>query len=61
VLKLATARGDEITPCPDSEIRYRPAIEDTLEAWQRGDAPPISVHDCLRAVRLIDQAYQLAR
>jgi len=61
VLKLATARGDEITPCPDSEIRYRPAIEDTLEAWQRGAAPPISVHDCLRAVRLIDQAYQLAR
>ena len=61
VLKLATARGDEITPCPDSEIRYRPAIEDTLETWQRGAAPPISVHDCLRAVRLIDQAYQLAR
>ena len=25
-----------------------------------GPAPPISVHDCLRAVRLIDQAYALA-
>lgn len=61
VLKLATARGDEVTPCPDDEIRYRPAIRDALDAWQRGAAPPISVHDCLRAVRLIDQAYQFAK
>jgi predicted dehydrogenase len=61
VLKLATAQGDEITPCPDDEIRYRPAIRDALETWQRGAPPPISVHDCLRAVRLIDQAYALAR
>jgi hypothetical protein len=36
------------------------AIRDILESWQRGAAPPISVHDCLRAVRLIDQAYALA-
>jgi predicted dehydrogenase len=60
VLKLATAQGDETTPCPDDEIRYRPAIRDALETWQRGAPPPISVHDCLRAVRLIDQAYALA-
>jgi predicted dehydrogenase len=61
VLKLATAQGDEVTPCPDDEIRYRPAIRDILDTWQRGGPPPISVHDCLRAVRLIDQAYALAR
>jgi predicted dehydrogenase len=61
VLKLATAQGDETTPCPDDEVRYLPAIRDILDAWRRGAAPPISVHDCLRAVRLIDQAYQLAR
>jgi predicted dehydrogenase len=59
-LKLATAQGDEITPCPDDEIRYFPAIRDILDAWQRGAPPPISVHDCLRAVRLIDEAYALA-
>ena len=61
VLKLATAQGDETTPCPDSETRYFMAIRDALDSWQRGAAPPISVHDCLRAVRLIDQAYALAK
>jgi predicted dehydrogenase len=61
VLKLVTARGDETTPCPEDEIRYYPAIRDALDAWQRGAAPPIGVHDCLRAVRLIDQAYALAK
>ena len=60
VLKLATAQGDETTPCPDDELRYFPAIRDILDAWRRGAAPPISVHDCLRVVRLIDQAYRLA-
>ncbi|HSB40505.1 MAG TPA: Gfo/Idh/MocA family oxidoreductase [Methylomirabilota bacterium] len=61
VLKLATAQGDETTPCPDDEIRYYPAIRDALDAWRRGAAPPIGVQDCLRAVRLIDQAYALAK
>jgi predicted dehydrogenase len=61
VLKLATAAGDETTPCPDSDARYFGAIRDILDAWQRGAAPPVSVHDCLRAVRLIDQAYALAK
>jgi predicted dehydrogenase len=60
-LKLATAEGDEVTPCPENEIRYLPAIRDALETWQRGAPPPISVHDCLRVVRLIDQAYALAK
>jgi predicted dehydrogenase len=60
VLKLTTAQGDETTPAPDSDARYLGAIRDALESWQRGAAPPISVHDCLRAVRLIDQAYALA-
>jgi len=60
VLKLATARGDETTPCPEDLARYFTAIRDALDAWQRGAAPPIGVHDCLRVVRLIDQAYLLA-
>jgi hypothetical protein len=31
-----------------------------LDHWRKGLAPPVGVHDCLRAVRLIDQAYASA-
>jgi len=60
VMKLATADGDEVSKGTEIETPYATAIRDALESWQRGAAPPISVHDCLRAVRLIDQAYALA-
>ncbi|HEY7203940.1 MAG TPA: Gfo/Idh/MocA family oxidoreductase [Methylomirabilota bacterium] len=60
VLKLAGAGGDEVEKGTEIEAPYATAIRDALQAWQRGAAPPISVHDCLRAVRLIDQAYALA-
>ncbi len=60
VLKLATSEGDETTPCPEDLARYFTAIREALDAWQRGAPPPISVHDCVRVVRLIDQAYELA-
>jgi len=61
VLKLATATGDESLPSGDITTPYFTTLRDLLEAWQRGAPPPVSVHDCLRAVRLIDEAYALAR
>jgi predicted dehydrogenase len=60
VMKVATARGDEVTQGTEIEAPYFTAVRDALDAWQRGAPPPIGVHDCLRAVRLIDQAYALA-
>jgi predicted dehydrogenase len=60
-LRLATAAGDETLPSGDITAPYFTAVRDALDHWQRGAAPPISVHDCARAVRLIDQAYALAR
>ena len=60
ILKLATAAGDETLPSGDITTPYVTAVRDVLDHWQRGAAPPISVHDCLRAVRLIDEAYALA-
>jgi predicted dehydrogenase len=60
VIKVASASGDEVEKGTEIETPYATAIRDALEAWQRGAAPPISVHDCARAVRLIDQAYALA-
>jgi len=60
VLKLATADGDETLPGTDVTAPYFTTVRDALERWQRGAPPPISAHDCARAVRLIDEAYALA-
>ncbi len=60
ILKLATAAGDETFPGTELTAPYFTAVRDALDHWQRGAPPPISVHDCARAVRLIDQAYARA-
>jgi len=60
VIKLATAEGDATFPSTDVTAPYFTAVRDVLDHWRRGAAPPISVHDCARAVRLIDQAYARA-
>jgi predicted dehydrogenase len=60
VLKLTTAAGDETFPGTDVTGPYFTSVRDALDHWQRGASPPIGVHDCLRAVRLIDEAYARA-
>lgn len=60
VMKLATAEGDETFPGSDVTAPYFVAVRDALDHWRRGAPPPISVHDCARAVWLIDQAYERA-
>jgi len=59
-LKLATAAGDETFPGAEITGTYFTAVRDALDHWQRGAPPPITVHDCLRAVRLIDEGYARA-
>ena len=60
LVKLATAEGDETFPGSNVTAPYFTAVRDALDHWQRGAPPPISVHDCVQAVRLIDQAYECA-
>ena len=60
MLRLTTAAGEETTSGAPAEPIALTALRDALDHWRRGRPPPISVHDCLRAVRLIDQAYALA-
>ena len=60
VIKLATAAGDEIFPGTDVTAPYVLTLRDALDHWQRGAPAPVGVHDCARAVRLIDQAYEYA-
>ena len=59
-LRLTTASGEEALSGQPGEPLALTALRDVLDHWRRGAAPPISVHDCLRAVRLIDEAYELA-
>src|SRR6202158_337983 len=60
ILKFATAAGDEAFSRTDLTAPYFTAVRDALDHRQRGAPPPISVHDCARMVRLIDQAYARA-
>jgi predicted dehydrogenase len=60
VTRLATAKGDEVFSGGDVTAPYFTAVRDALDHWQQGKAPPISVHDLVPVVRLIDRAYELA-
>jgi len=59
-LRLITAGGEETAPAKPAEPLARTALREALDHWRKGVAPPTSIHDCLRAVRLIDRAYELA-
>lgn len=59
-LRLITAAGEEIVPAPPAEPLYPAAVRAIVECWRRGAPPPVSVHDLLPVVRLIDQAYERA-
>src|SRR5262249_31044269 len=60
-LRLTTAEGEETAPGEPAEPIALTALRDALDHWRRGLPAPIGVRDCLRVVRLIDQAYALAR
>lgn len=61
VMRLTTAAGDETLPgAQPAEPPPLTLLRNTLDCWRRGVPPPMSVHDCLKVVRLIDRAYELA-
>lgn len=57
VLKLNTAEGEKVLPSKLSENPSALILRETINAAARGESPPVSVHDCYKAVRLIDMAY----
>lgn len=59
-LRLVTSAGEEMTAAPPAAPLYPTAVRDILDHWRRGAPPPISVHDLLPVVRLIDEAYARA-
>ena len=58
-MRLITAGGEETISAKPAEALYPTAVRDIVHHWRRGTPPPVGVHDCLRVVRLIDQAYDL--
>jgi predicted dehydrogenase len=59
-VRLVTGRGEETLPGQAAEPISLLALRDALDHWRRGSPPPISIHDCARAVALIDRAYAVA-
>jgi len=57
-IRLKTAAGEKALPPPDSPPVN--VLRQTVEAAAKGGRPPVSVHDCYLAVRLIDLAYLAA-
>jgi len=60
IMKLATAEGDETLPGTGVAAPYFTALRDAIDHWRKGAPAPISVHDCARVMRLIDEAYARA-
>jgi predicted dehydrogenase len=58
-MRVITAGGEETVMGQPTPL-YRLCVRDILDRWRRGAAPPVGVHDLLRVVRLIDDAYALA-
>ena len=59
-MRLLGADGEERYSGRPAPL-YRDCVRDLLDHWRRGAPPPIGVHDLLRVVRLIDEAYAVAR
>jgi predicted dehydrogenase len=56
----ATAGDQELAGQPPEPLPAI-AVRDALARWQRGEPPAAGVEDCYRAMRLVDEAYDIAR
>jgi len=61
IVSCVTAAGEQQLAEPPAEPLPVIAVRDALARWQNGQAPAAGVEDCYRAMRLIDQAYEMAK
>jgi predicted dehydrogenase len=59
-LRVMSAAGEEIVKGGAIPL-YERCVRDILDHARRGAPPPVGVHDLLKVVRLIDDAYAFAR
>ena len=60
-LRCTTVAGEQALEGELPEPLPVLAVRDALARWQRGEPPAAGVEDCYRAMRLADQAYDIAK
>lgn len=59
-LRVVTAEDEQTLPGEPQGNPSFQVLTQALDHWQKGRPPAVGVHDCLRAVRLVDEAYRQA-
>lgn len=60
-LKCVTSGEEQALAANLAEPLPAFALRDALQRWRRGEPPASGIDDCCRAMRLVDEAYRLAR
>jgi predicted dehydrogenase len=60
-VRCITASGEQKLAEPPAEQLAAVALRDALERWQRGEPPAAGPEDCYRAMKVVDEAYAVAR
>ena len=60
-VRCTTAAGEQEVAEPQAEPLAVVAVRDVLARWQSGQPPATGPEDCYRAMRVVDQAYEIAR
>jgi predicted dehydrogenase len=60
-LRCTTAAGEQELAGPPAEALPAVAVRDALRRWQNGEPPAAGIEDCYRAMRIVDEAYQIAQ
>ena len=60
-VRCITASGEKKIAEPPAEQLAAVALRDALERWQRGEAPATGPEECYRAMKVVDEAYAIAR
>lgn len=60
-LRCTTAAGEQELAGQPAEPLPAVALRDALARWQAGQPPMTGVEDCYRAMRIVDQAYAIAK
>jgi hypothetical protein len=61
MLRYTTAAGEQQSDGHPPELLPVVAVREILARWQKGAAPETGVEDCYRVVKLIDEAYRIAK